>query len=235
MNTEDLMDLQNRINREKKPVVSAETVDIVLDDCLKEGDVLQHIRWATVRAGLPAIEVSVQQGRMLEALVRNARATDILEVGTLGGYSTYCLAKGAGLGGHVTSIEYEPAHATVAHSNLRMSGLHDRVDIIVGDAHDVMLQLARQSKNSYDFVFIDADKESNGDYLKLALDITRIGATIVVDNVIRDGRVIDPARADKLEFIKTVGELDRNGLIQASVVQTTGSKGWDGFVLASKL
>lgn len=222
-------------------MASPETVDIVLDDALApEDDVLQYVRRHTAEAGLPAIEVSAQQGKMLELLVRVAGAQNVLEVGTLAGYSTICLARGAGhryaqYSGRVTTLEYEQRHADVAIEHLRHADLLHRVEVIVGDAHETLATLRNSTRHyPFDFVFIDADKESNADYLKLALQVTTPTATIVVDNVIREGRVIDPSRRDKLEFIKTVGLLAKTGVIDASVVQTIGSKGWDGFVLAKK-
>lgn len=215
-------------------MTTPETVDIWLDDALPEHGQLQWIRRNCAEHGLPSIEVSPQQGRMLETLVRSSRAKFILEVGTLGGYSTACMAFGAGEAASIDTIEFDPHHAEIAAENLRYAGLSKRVFQCVGDAHEVMGQMIH-SGNDYDFVFIDADKESNGDYLKLALELTHPGSTIVVDNVIRDGRVLDPARRDKLEFIRTVGNLDTVGYISASVVQTVGAKGWDGFVIAVRL
>lgn len=231
MNIEELMDLQNRINSKGHTMATPETVDVVLDDALQEHNVLQWIRRNCSDHGLPAIEVSAQQGRMLETLVRSSDASSILEVGTLGGYSTTCMALGAGARGNIDTIEFDPHHAEIAAENFRHAGVN--VFQCIGDAHEVMLQMIK-SNNDYDFVFIDADKESNADYLKLALQLTHRGSTIVVDNVIRDGRVIDPSRRDKYEFIRTAGFLDRVGEITASVVQTVGAKGWDGFVIAVK-
>ena len=235
----------HRVDGGKPIMATPETVDIVLDDALApEDNVLKYIRQETPNHGLPAIEVSAQQGKMLETLCRMSASgpmgcTNVLEIGTLAGYSTVCLARGAGVHGHVTTIEYEPDHAQVAHVNLRYAGVHERVEVVVGDAHKILPLLGNPALSGnyrapFDFVFIDADKESNADYFKLALPMTRQGGTIVVDNVIRDGRVIDPTRRDKLEFIKTMGVLAQTGEITASVVQTVGSKGWDGFVLAVK-
>lgn len=204
-------------------------VDAVLDGLLKPEDkVLQGIRDVCRREGLPAIEVSAQQGKMLELLVRTAGATNVLEIGTLGGYSTVCLARGAGEAGYVTTLEYEPKHAMVAHQSLYKANIHDRTSILVGDARETLAQL---TSNSYDFVFIDADKESNLEYFKWADELGTENVTILVDNVIRDGRVLAPNRPEKLDFIRFLGE---NPNFDVSVVQTVGSKGWDGFVLAKR-
>ncbi len=213
-------------------IVNPEIVDNTLNDLLQpEDQVLQHVRATCADKGLPAIEVSAQQGKMLELLVRTAKAQNILEIGTLGGYSTICLARGGGAESFVTTLEYEEHHAKVAHENLRYAGVHHRVGILVGDAHTTLAALSVSADPAYDFIFIDADKESNLDYTKWALALGTEDVTILVDNVIRDGRVIDPKRPDKLEFIKFLGEHPE---LDVSVVQTVGSKGWDGFVLAKR-
>lgn len=199
-----------------------------------EDDVLQKIRAITQAEGLPAIEVSAQQGKLLELLAKTAKARNTLEIGTLAGYSTVCLARGTS--GRVVSLEFEEKHALVAIKNLELANLSHRVDVVLGDAHDTLSQMAcaienGQYKFTFDFIFIDADKESNLKYFQWADRLGSDDVTIVVDNVIRDGRVLDPARADKREFIEYLGT---NPNYDVSVVQTVGSKGWDGFVIAKR-
>lgn len=213
----------------------ASSVDDVLNTTLPEDDVLQHIRSYSREAGLPEIEVSPHQGRFLQLLAEIAGAKHILEIGTLGGYSTTCLARALPPDdGTLVSLEYDASHYLVAHRNLVTAGVADRVTILVGDAHKTLPQLADRIKykvvRPFDFVFIDADKESNKDYLEWAVKLTVPGATILVDNVVRDGRVLTVA--DKLDFIKSLGNHTQ---LKVSVIQTIGGKGWDGFVLARKL
>ena len=181
-------------------------------------------------AGLPPIEVSPQAAHFLGLLVRIAAARRILEIGTLGGYSTICLARAAGPESSVVTLEYEPRHAEIAAANLRRAGVADRVEIVVGAALDTLPTLTGR----FDFVFIDADKENNSAYVDWAIRLSRPGTVIVVDNVVRDGRILAPepddhqARAvrDMLEMMGRHPELD------TAAIQTVGVKGWDGFAVA---
>lgn len=185
-------------------------------------------------AGLPAIDVSPLQGRMLELFVRMSGARRVLEVGTLGGYSTICLAGAVGPNGHVVTLEIDPHHAAVAAANIDRAGLADRVDIRVGPARDTLSAMVARGEGPFDFVFIDADKPNNPHYLTSALALSRVGTVIVVDNVVRDGRVIDAASADD-RVIGTRAVFDmiaREPRLRATAVQTVGAKGHDGFCLA---
>lgn len=206
-------------------------VDLMLDTVLPDDHVLQLNRQNCRRCGLPDIEVSVQQARLLETLVSISGARRVLEIGTLGGYSTTCLARAVGEQGSVITIEYEPKHVEVARDNLTMAGVADRVIILTGPALDVLPRLAAGS-GPFDFVFIDADKDNNKAYLEWAVKLTSPGATILVDNVIRDGRVLDSSRPEKLEFVRAFASHPE--LVNRSVIQTTGGKGWDGFAIARK-
>lgn len=213
-----------------------EMVDAVLEDALQPEDkVLQRIRQSTERSEIPDIEVSALQAKMLELLVRTAKAKNVLEIGTLAGYSTVALARGLGPVGTVTTLEYEPMHATVAKVNLLNARLSHTVEVIEGDAHQSLQKLSldidMSLRDPFDFIFIDADKESNLAYTQWALKIGTPDVTIVVDNVIRMGRVVDPGRPEKYEFIKFLGE---NQDLDCTVIQTVGAKGWDGFVLARR-
>jgi len=203
-------------------------VDSRLQDILTPEDlVLERIRSNCMLAGLPAIEVSAHQGKFLELLVKTAGASHALEIGTLGGYSTVCIARGLSPAGLVVTIEYEQYNFDVAKANIKEAG-YDNVAMYHGAALDVLPGLA----GPFDFVFIDADKDNNQAYFQWALKLTKPGATIVVDNVIRDGRVLATDRPEKLAFIEYLGKQTE---ADVSVVQTVGSKGWDGFVLARKL
>lgn len=186
---------------------------------------------ASDEAGLPAIAVSAQQGKFLSLLATATRATRILEIGTLGGYSTIWLARAVGVDGAVVTCEYEPKHAEVARANLDRAGVGERVQILVGPALETLPTL---SGEPFDLVFIDADKENNVGYLSWAVELSRPGAVIVVDNVIRDGAIVDPESGDETargsrEVLELMGEHPR---LQAAALQTVGVKGWDGFALA---
>ena len=212
----------------------AGTVDDMLDDTLPEDDVLQQIRLHSAEAGLPAIAVTSQQGRFLQLLAEIAGAKHILEIGTLGGYSTTCLARALPEEGTLITLEYSAEHARVAIENLGTACVRDRVSVLVGEALKTLPLLADRIKYNvvqpFDFVFIDADKENNQQYLEWAVKLTSPGATIVVDNVIRDGRVLTVA--DKMDFIESLAQHNN---LRATVMQTIGGKGWDGFVLARRL
>ncbi|MEV6364475.1 O-methyltransferase [Nocardia asteroides] len=189
---------------------------------------------ANAEAGLPAIDVSPPQGKFLHLLARSARARRVLEIGTLGGYSTEWLARAVGDDGIVVTLEFEPRHAKVARANLDRAGVGDRVDIRVGAALDTLPEVAEDSTEPFDLVFIDADKVNNANYVQWALRLTRPGSVILVDNVVRGGAVADEhsedpnvrASRELIELLAAEPSLD------ATVVQTVGAKGWDGFAYA---
>jgi predicted O-methyltransferase YrrM len=177
--------------------------------------------------GLPPHEVSPPQGMLLELLARATGASRILEIGTLGGYSTICLARS---GAHVTTLELDPCYAAAARENLARAGLAAAVEVIVGPALETLPRLS----GPFDLVFIDADKRSNADYLRWALELSRPGTLIVADNVIRGGAVADPAVADPSArgvraFFEALAAQPR---VRATAIQTVGVKGHDGFALA---
>lgn len=181
-------------------------------------------------AGLPPIEVSAQTGRLLYLLTRIAGARRVLEIGTLGGYSTICLARGVGPDGAVVSLERSARNAEVATANLRRAKMDDRVQILVGAALDTLPRLTGQ----FDLVFIDADKENNSAYLGWAVDLSRPGTVIVVDNTVRAGRIVDPAPDDAQgravrDMLAMMGAHPR---LEAAALQTLGAKGWDGLAVA---
>ena len=181
-------------------------------------------------AGLPAIQVSAPQGKLLQLLARLVGAQRILEVGTLGGYSTIWLARGLAPGGHIDTLEVDPRHAEVARVNLLRAGVADAVTVHVGRAIDTLPTLT----GPYDLVFVDADKKSNPDYVRSALGLTRAGGVIVVDNVVRGGRVADPddTSVDVVGTRATYDLLASEPRLDATALQTVGGKGYDGFAIA---
>ena len=181
-------------------------------------------------AGLPAIQVSAPQGKLLTLLARLVGARRILEVGTLGGYSTIWLARGLAPGGHLDTLEIDPRHADVAWGNLQRAGLADAVTVHLGPAVDTLPTLT----GPYDLVFIDADKRGNPDYVRAALGLTRPGSAIVVDNVVRGGRVADAGdtSADVVGTRATYDLLASEPRLDATALQTVGGKGYDGLAIA---
>ena len=189
---------------------------------------------ANEAAGLPHIDVSAPQGKMLYLLARSLHPKRILEVGTLGGYSTVWLARALAPGGRLVSFEIERRHAEIAASNVAREGFGACVDIRLGAALDLLPGLEAEGFHPIDFAFIDADKENNAAYFRHAVKLVRSGGFIVVDNVIRDGAVIDeknvhPMIAGTRALYEAVAAEPR---VSATVIQTVGSKGWDGFLLA---
>jgi predicted O-methyltransferase YrrM len=185
---------------------------------------------ASDAAGLPQIAVSAQQGKFLSLLAGAIQAQRILEIGTLGGFSTIWLARGAGPHGTVVTLEYEPAHAEVARANLERAGVADRVEVIVGAALDTLPTL---NGDPFDLVFIDADKENYVAYLQWAVRLARPGAIIVVDNVVREGQILEPRdNTQALAVRQTLQLMGEHPRLDTAVIQTVGAKRWDGFALA---
>jgi len=197
---------------------------------LNPDPVLDAALEANTLGGLPAIDVSAAQGQLLHLLALSIGARRILEVGTLGGYSTIWLARALPVDGQLVTCELEPRYAEVARSNLARAGLADRVDVRVGPALDTLPTL----EGPFDLAFIDADKGSNTEYFQHALRMSRQGSMIVVDNVVRAGRVVD-AESDEPSVIgsrRVTEAIAREPRVDATVVQTVGAKGHDGFLLA---
>ncbi len=206
-------------------------VDAFLDaTVLGDDPVLSAALEDSDAAGLPKIAVSAQQGKFLSLLATAVGARRILEIGTLGGFSTIWLARGAGPGGRVVTLEYEPKHAEVARANLERAGVGDRVEIKIGAALET---LPTVTGGPFDLVFIDADKENNVGYLEWAVRLTHHGSVIVVDNVIREGAILssdpDPAASAVRETLQLMGADPR---LDAAAIQTVGAKHWDGFAIA---
>ncbi len=189
---------------------------------------------ANREADLPPIDVTPLQGRFLELLVRMSNARRILEIGTLGGYSTIWLARALPAGGSVVTLELEPKHAKIARANLKRAGLLDRVDLRVGRAVDSLQALVVGKAAPFDFIFIDADKSGYPDYLNWSLRLSRPGTILLADNVVRDGKVIDPKNPDpNIQGVRRFTErIAAEPRLSPTVLQTVGSKGYDGFTLA---
>lgn len=181
-------------------------------------------------AGLPAIDVSPLQGKLLHLLALLRGARQILEIGTLGGYSAVWLARALPPDGRLVTLEVDPHHARVAAENLSLAGVADRVEIVVGPALETLPKL----EGTFDFVFIDADKASLAEYVEHALALSRPGTAIVIDNVIRKGQVIDTESEDpSVRGVRRMNErLTREPRLRATAIQTIGRKGHDGFTLA---
>jgi predicted O-methyltransferase YrrM len=185
-------------------------------------------------AGLPTIAVAPNQGKLLGLLARSIGARRILEIGTLGGYSTIWLARSLPAEGRLISLELQPKHAEVARKNLARAAVADRVEIRVGPARDSLQQLKAAGGAPFDLVFIDADKESLAEYFSLSLELSRVGSLIVIDNVIRAGAVSDPTSTDpRVLGVRRLNEvLAAEKRVTATALQTVGSKGYDGLAFA---
>ncbi len=189
---------------------------------------------SSTEAGLPEIAVSPNLGKFLALLVRVSGATRVLEIGTLGGYSTIWLARSLPPGGSLVSLELLDKHAEVARHNVAQAGLADRVTIRVGPAADSLRDLATEEAEPFDFVFLDADKEGYPEYLAGALPLSRPGTLIVADNVVRDGAVFDPAQSNPvLEGVRGfLRDLAANPRLTSVGLQIVGAKGYDGIAIA---
>jgi predicted O-methyltransferase YrrM len=209
-------------------------VDTYFNELLIGSDAaLDSAMQASAAAGLPAYAVSPSQGKLLFLLAQMQGARNILEVGTLGGYSTIWMARALPEGGKLATLEFSPKHAEVARANIAAAGLAGRVEIRVGSAMDTLPQLAAEGRGPFDLIFIDADKENNPAYFRWALKLSRPGTVIIVDNVVRDGAVADGASADPvIQGIRRFHEmLAAEPRATATAIQTVGSKGYDGFTL----
>ncbi|MDQ6779501.1 MAG: O-methyltransferase [Actinomycetota bacterium] len=201
---------------------------------LPDDDALEAALRASAEAGLPAIGVSPPQGKMLELLARVRGARQILELGTLGGYSTIWLARALPSDGRLVTLELSPDYAEVARANIARAGLDHLVEQRIGPAIETLPQLVAEGRGPFDLIFIDADKSGYPDYLPWTLELSAPGTVIVADNLVRGGAVLDPASDDpsvagSRRFTELLGAEPR---VSATLIQTVGSKGYDGFALA---
>jgi predicted O-methyltransferase YrrM len=198
--------------------------DPVLEECLR----------ASAAAGLPSIQVPPVQGRFLYLIAKLSGARRILEIGTLGGYSTIWLARGLPAAGTLLTLEIDPKHAEVARANLARAGVTEKVEVIVGPALETLPRLEKEKRGPFDLFFLDADRPNNRAYVEWVLRLSRPGSLLVVDNVVRRGEVADAKSADP--SVRGVREmidaLASEGRVSATAIQTVGKKGYDGFLLA---
>jgi predicted O-methyltransferase YrrM len=208
--------------------------DYIADKLLPEDEALTAALQANAAAGLPAIDVSPAQGKLLDLLVRMTGARRVLEIGTLGGYSTICMASALPADGWLLTLEAEPRHAEVAQANLARAGLSGKVEIRVGQGLELLPGVHAAGPEPFDLVFIDADKPSNRGYLEWALRLSRPGTVIVVDNVVRGGVVADLGNRDpNVEGARDAFDfIGGNPRLSATALQTVGDKGYDGLIVA---
>ena len=206
----------------------------IVSNLLPHDLVLEQALHSNAAAGLPSIDVAPNQGKLLHLLARIQRAERILEIGTLGGYSTIWLARSLPANGRLLTLEVNPHHAEIAAANVARAGLSAIVDIRVGPAHESLAALQLERTASFDLIFIDADKPNNPAYLDWALKLSHSGTLIIVDNVIREGDVIQADSSDaRVQGSRRLFEdIAANPHLDATALQTVGSKGHDGFVLA---
>lgn len=209
-------------------------VDEYINRTLVESDAgLTGALESSAEAGLPPIAVAPNQGKLLHLLALLVGARRILEIGTLGGYSTIWLARALPEDGRLVTLEIDPAHARVARANLDRAGVGAKVDIRLGPAAESLQELSGHGSEPFDFVFIDADKVSTAEYLSRSLDLTRPGGLIVIDNVVRGGKVADPSSEDEgVQGIRRANELlASDPRVTATALQTVGLKGYDGLAI----
>ncbi|OHV88065.1 O-methyltransferase [Mesorhizobium sp. ORS 3428] len=208
--------------------------DYIVASLFEPDPALDAVLAANRGQGLPAIDVSAAQGKLLSLLVRIRGAKKVLEIGTLGGYSTIWMARGLPADGKVVTLELDPHHAKVALSNFERAGVSDRVELRLGPALQSLSELERENAGPFDLVFIDADKPNNPNYLTWVMRLARSGTVIVCDNVIRDGAVLNKDGSDanvegaRAAFSFIGGEKRLTG----TAIQTVGAKGYDGFAIA---
>ncbi len=210
-------------------------VDRYINDLFIPPDpVLESALRSSGEAGLPSIQVTPNQGKLLAILARSIRARTILEIGALGGYSTIWLARALSPGGKLITLEVEPRHAAVARANLKRAGLDGVAELRLAPALESLPRLLAEGHEPFDLVFIDADKPTTAEYFAWALKLTHPGSLIITDNVVRDGKVVDPTSQDpNVQGVRRFNAaLAAEPRVTATVVQTVGSKGYDGFAIA---
>jgi predicted O-methyltransferase YrrM len=208
--------------------------DYIADLLLSPDPALEAALAASAAAGLPPIAVTPAQGKLLHLLARLQGARSILELGTLGGFSTIWLARALPADGRLLTVELNPTYAEVARANIANAGLADLVELRVGPALEALAQLAAEERGPFDLIFIDADKQGIPDYFSAALRLAAPGSLIVTDNVVRDGALADPSSDDpRVQGARRLHELlAKEPDVSATTIQTVGAKGYDGFTLA---
>jgi predicted O-methyltransferase YrrM len=208
--------------------------DYIVSSLFEADPVLDAVLAANRKQGLPAIDVSAAQGKLLSLLVRIRGAKRVLEVGTLGGYSTIWMARGLPADGKVVTLELDPHHAKVAFSNFERAGVSDKVELRTGPALQSLETLAAENAGPFDLIFIDADKPNNPNYLSWAMRLSRPGTVIICDNVVRDGTVLnDDGRDAYIEGARAAFSfIGGDKRLDGTAIQTVGAKGYDGFAIA---
>jgi len=210
-------------------------VDRYISEALIPADpVLESALTASKKAGLPAIAVAPNQGKFLMIFAQAIGARSILEIGSLGGYSTIWLARALPDDGRLITLEFDPKHADVARANIARAGFTDKVELRLGKALDTLPELASEGLGPFDLIFIDADKGNYPGYLEWAIKLSRPGTVIIADNVVRDGDVIDATNTDPaVQGVRRMNEIiAAEPRLTATAIQTVGSKGYDGFMIA---
>lgn len=218
-----------------KPLDTWKKVDDFFAEALLSPDpALTAAASANRKADLPAIDVTPLQGKFLELMIRATGASRVLEIGTLGGYSTIWMARAVGRSGKVITLEIDPQHAKVAQRNLENAEVADRVELRLGPASDALADLVAEKSAPFDFIFIDADKAGYPDYIQWSLKLSRPGTLIIADNVVRDGKVVDPEDADpNIRGVRRFTELAAaEPRLSTTVLQTVSGKGYDGFAIS---
>jgi predicted O-methyltransferase YrrM len=197
-------------------------------------DALEAALEDSAAAGLPAINVTPLQGKLLALLAQLCHAQRILEIGTLGGYSAIWMGRALPTDGSLVTLEINRSHAAVAQRSLERAGLAERVHVVVGPASHSLAHMIADKVEPFDLVFIDADKESSEEYFEAALTLSRVGTVIVVDNVVRKGAIVDKATSDTmvLGIQRLADQLEKETRATSTAIQTVGAKGYDGFILA---
>ena len=206
----------------------------IVENSISRDPLLEEALLANVAAGLPTIDVAPNQGKLLHLLVRIQGAKRVLEIGTLGGYSTIWLARALPSDGRLVTLEAEAKHAKVAKANIERAGLSSLVELRLGPALESLALLHKEGVPAFDFIFIDADKQNIPRYLEWSLRLSRPGTIIITDNVVREGAIINPEDPDpRVQGVRRFFEMvAADSRLDATTLQTVGSKGYDGFTLA---
>src|SRR4029077_15630991 len=226
---------QDKFTPDQRSLDQWAAVDRYFSEQLSLSDPVLDAAMAANRAAeLPAIDVAPNQGKLLQLLAQLVVSRRILEIGTLGGYSTIWLARGLPAGGRLLTLEFNPKHAEIARANIARAGLAELVEIRIGAALDTLPKLQNESKEPFDLIFIDADKPNNSEYVRWAIKLSRPGTLIIIDNVVRDGAVIDSTSTDKdVQGARQLFELLANEpRLSSTAIQTVGVKGYDGIAFA---